>query len=957
MFFMIIAHNMLANNAIRQSDITGKRKTKATERLASGYRINRAADDAAGLSISEKMRGQIRGLTRASQNVQDGISFIQTGDGALEEVQSMLQRIRELAVQASNDTNTAEDREAINKEVQALKKETNRIFNDVDFNTIQIFRAPYVPDVEGVPNDYELFNTEDGKPAAGVLINHKRYNWEELGVPTTPQSTDWETQFTDGNGELIYLKLKAGDPPQNIHRVYKFQADEEGIKINDLPAARWDSTITLSDNTYSFPYRGMNISFEVDPDDTRQDIINKLNLDGLTLDGLPYNSWDAIPSGGGTNYAVTSSQDSMTFNVTNSNKNNISTWTYSLEADDEGVQLVQTSGNDGLNHTKTNWENFTNTNSGEAFPLSDWGTEAEGSNPVTLSSASGASYKYDDQASAGYLVDGLDVNFSFPLDETSKQQAIDGLTSDLQGARVSSPIRTITLSDNNVSIDRYSGFNSFEFQRDDLLRNFGVNGSDSNINLKIERKMIKIDTIDDYEYRKDLYQAYAKLNTTVQKYTITKYGDLQNVVFLDENHVQLSEPPEDYIYPPTPSTETSLYSSDTTASYKANTGLDPSYFNQTSNTGEYSDAGSKMITKSFTYQEEGETKTGYVQLTYAISQATKTVTTKRYETSSGNLVNYTPNSSYTGGYRRVNSSSYYVLTSEEGSSKDTSNRGYRSANSSDTNTQRYVSDNSRWVKARTFNVYQYAYSAKNSNNTEIMGSASGSFINTSTTDRATSDSTLVLHNQFGTAFTRDTENHSKLLDTTLTTTGSNYASLSLSYDADVRNNTTTATITPDGKATRTFTHLAKSGGTATNTSLTVKVNPPEKVLHIQAGANSEQNIDIRWPGLSNSIIGISGARFDTAEASQATITMADNAIGMVSEVRSQFGAYQNRLEHTHNVNDNTAENLQYAESRIRDADMAKEMMAYSQSQILNDAALSMVSQANQSTQGIMKLLQ
>ena len=151
--------------------------------------------------------------------------------------------------------------------------------------------------------------------------------------------------------------------------------------------------------------------------------------------------------------------------------------------------------------------------------------------------------------------------------------------------------------------------------------------------------------------------------------------------------------------------------------------------------------------------------------------------------------------------------------------------------------------------------------------------------------------------------------------------------------------------------------MAKSGGTANNTSLTVKVNPPKKVLHIQAGANSEQNIDIRWPGLSNSIIGISGARFDTAEASQATITMADNAIGMVSEVRSQFGAYQNRLEHTHNVNDNTAENLQYAESRIRDADMAKEMMAYSQSQILNDAALSMVSQANQSTQGIMKLLQ
>lgn len=169
---MIIAHNMLANNAIRQSDITGKKKTKATERLASGYRINRAADDAAGLSISEKMRGQIRGLTRASQNVQDGISLIQTGEGALNEVHSMLQRIRELAVEASNDTYTDDDREAIDKEVLEIKDEMTRVFNDAEFNTIQIFRARYVPDVKTVPNDYELYNLADGTPAAGVLISY-----------------------------------------------------------------------------------------------------------------------------------------------------------------------------------------------------------------------------------------------------------------------------------------------------------------------------------------------------------------------------------------------------------------------------------------------------------------------------------------------------------------------------------------------------------------------------------------------------------------------------------------------------------------------------------------------------------------------------------------------------------------------------------------------------------------
>lgn len=112
---MIIQHNMLADFTSRQHGIIQKNKAAETERLSSGYRINRAADDAAGLSISEKMRGQIRGLLRAEQNVQDGISFIQTGEGALKEVHEMLQRIRELCVQAANDTNTAEDRSCISE--------------------------------------------------------------------------------------------------------------------------------------------------------------------------------------------------------------------------------------------------------------------------------------------------------------------------------------------------------------------------------------------------------------------------------------------------------------------------------------------------------------------------------------------------------------------------------------------------------------------------------------------------------------------------------------------------------------------------------------------------------------------------------------------------------------------------------------------------------------------------
>lgn len=135
---MIIQHNMASANTNRQLGITTGQLAKSTEKLSSGYRINRAGDDAAGLSISEKMRGQIRGLQQASTNAQDGISLIQTAEGALQETHSILQRMRELSVQASNATNVTADRQAIAKEVRALTCEISRIATQTEFNTMKL---------------------------------------------------------------------------------------------------------------------------------------------------------------------------------------------------------------------------------------------------------------------------------------------------------------------------------------------------------------------------------------------------------------------------------------------------------------------------------------------------------------------------------------------------------------------------------------------------------------------------------------------------------------------------------------------------------------------------------------------------------------------------------------------------------------------------------------------------
>ena len=140
---MVVQHNLAAMNANRQLGITGGLQAKATEKLSSGYKINRAGDDAAGLSISEKMRSQIRGLNRASVNAQDGVSLIQTAEGALNETHAILQRMNELATQAANDVNTSTDRTAIKQEIDQLASEIDRIKDTTQFNTMNLLNGSF----------------------------------------------------------------------------------------------------------------------------------------------------------------------------------------------------------------------------------------------------------------------------------------------------------------------------------------------------------------------------------------------------------------------------------------------------------------------------------------------------------------------------------------------------------------------------------------------------------------------------------------------------------------------------------------------------------------------------------------------------------------------------------------------------------------------------------------------
>jgi len=170
---MVVQHNLTAMNSNRMLGLTQSTLAKTTEKLSSGYKVNRAADDAAGLAISEKMRRQIRGLTQASANAQDGISCVQTAEGALNEVHDMLQRMNELATKAANDTNTTEDQNYINMEVQALVSEIDRVASTTTFNQQSLLDGSFTGKnlQVGAENGQYIEISIDAMTAAGLSVN------------------------------------------------------------------------------------------------------------------------------------------------------------------------------------------------------------------------------------------------------------------------------------------------------------------------------------------------------------------------------------------------------------------------------------------------------------------------------------------------------------------------------------------------------------------------------------------------------------------------------------------------------------------------------------------------------------------------------------------------------------------------------------------------------------------
>lgn len=233
---MVVQHNMSAMNAYRMLGVTTGAQAKATEKLSSGYRINRAADDAAGLSISEKMRSQIRGLNKASTNAQDGISLIQTAEGALNESHSILQRMRELSVQAANGTETDDDREAVQSEIEQLQDELTRISETTEFNTMKLLDGS-LAGPEGVSKGQnqtigaQISNLKAATGAAGEDTSGVTLASETINIDGADIKVDWSKLSTED--QAVLKKDWAASDSDSAKKAAKIMEDTINKAIDD----------------------------------------------------------------------------------------------------------------------------------------------------------------------------------------------------------------------------------------------------------------------------------------------------------------------------------------------------------------------------------------------------------------------------------------------------------------------------------------------------------------------------------------------------------------------------------------------------------------------------------------------------------------------------------------------------------------------------------------------------
>ena len=777
---MIVQHNMASMNTNRMLGKTTTALSKATEKLSSGYRINRAADDAAGLAISEKMRAQISGLNQASTNSQDGISLLQTAEGALNESHSILQRMRELAVQAANGTETDEDRANIQDEIEQLQQELDRIAESTEFNTMKLLDGSFSGSTAVTSDAGPKYGNYDGALGAFITSNVNGV----VVKSTTSAVAGGESAVWDAGGKSLTLHL--------AHNVTYTQAEIDAL-INK--AMQEDSGATNSPCSISVQFStgvytaakdtegvatmaGKKASSSAKPEGyfyentTAQ---NNIFVDAETIKIITEdkNITVNITTTGTTSTAAWSDTENTTINIT------LATNTTFTEADinkllsDKGIEGVKVEVGDGE----------VKTSSAAASP---WA----GAQTTTVVADS---YSVYDSLS------GLTAKSTDSVDLTLKAENVGVAVTITTSTAVTTDTDKAEWDETNKTVTLTLATNT-TYTQDDL------------------NALIKDMIDDDDEIPAMSILLDRDITTTSADAANDTSGTTQLPVF--ESGVKLTDTIGEYVGANRIEITSNKYGAD----YNIDIEID------------------------FT-AEPGKA-----------SASLKEVAT--YDmTAEGGVDN------------AIKSPAKYKLSLETG--------------------KEYTAEDIASILAEA----GLDVSVKLSGNLDDNGTDEPNTI-------------WVLSNQV--TATISLRGGAGLGDDNAFLTQSNYDT------------------------------TAVAGG-----------------LILQVGANEGQILRFSIEDMSASALGVqsSNVRTDTQSAASHSITVIDAAIQKVSKQRSVLGAVQNRLEHTISSLDTSAENLQQSESRIRDTDMASEMVEFSKNNILQQAAQSMLAQANQQTQGVLSLLQ
>ena len=971
---MRIYHNIPALNAWRNSTLTSTLMGRSLERLSTGLRINRAADDAAGLAISEKMRAQINGLEQASRNAQDGISLIQTAEGALNETHSILQRMRELAVQAANDTYTSTDRAEIQKEIDQLVEEVDRIAATTEFNNKKLLDGTTSALVSTDKLSTKVYMRDGlrvldqfGQKAAGGG-NYKLSITAEAGVNEVQKSDIFkikhegstaevsETQAGEFGG-IAYLRLGTSDPTFTVTSGAGTALVTSTIAIRSL-----DPNVTADINVKILVSASAGTTYNAETNELVVHVLESADVSAAA--SLIESALNSI-YGSATFSATVSNSAGLTFSSTLTNSVIGTVYAYGAPQGTDVIQIRDVSGNQDLKvqlFTGTSSDTYIDTSTATLYvSIGTAGTTAG----ITVSAALKAI-----QAALTAAATTIGT-FSASLTTGSSALATAAFTTDdLQEATVdidaANSIQNVTVEDatggtftlthtlSEVKVLDVSsvsaGSSAIYFRIGTGTATAGIEASamtSANIQSALE-SLYGAGKVEVVEFQDDQFRI--RFDDTVEDSDVQMYMTADHTLYVTTEQSYGTDTTDAIAYNATAAdVQAALVALDTIGSADVTvTGSAGDW--DVEFTGDLGDMAQNLLEIDGTSLEKATGDIGDI----AHGQ-TKLYDIDRFWDASGNFILETPQ----------------TITLVQGDGKKATFTLSEADTINDVVAKLNVAigkglgqlDVHALTEANANNFVSYV--EKGSEDPTGLEAVAGTFVIRS----------AIAGNEGKINFVGDDATINALSLTVIQQARNNY------YEVDVIEAHSGTVIAEDVKLSEnkligivhrnvdvefaskegirvTWDAARKDfrfeGGSANATSTYVHLADRTMVLHI--GANQKQDIGTGIGNIGAYALGLRGIQVTSNALANKAIGVLDNAISSVSSERAKLGALQNRLDHTINNLGVSMENLTAAESRIRDADMAKEIMEFTKLQILLQSANAMLGQANQLPQNVLQLL-